>query len=84
MVGNGFSHVPDVFCHALLKLNIIIKCVADCLFIGTVALQMVDAERFKQVLRQTFFQVVRQFRFFFFTNDLLVVTEVVNKNWPPS
>ncbi|EFZ52335.1 hypothetical protein SS53G_1547 [Shigella sonnei 53G] len=52
-MGNGFSHVPDVFCHALLKLNIIIKCVADCLFIGTVALQMVDAERFKQVLRQT-------------------------------
>ncbi len=26
MVSNGFNHVPDVFCHALLKLNIVIKC----------------------------------------------------------
>ncbi|ERB71715.1 hypothetical protein QYE_3658 [Escherichia coli B107] len=25
MVSNGFNHVPDVFCHAFLKLNIVIK-----------------------------------------------------------
>ncbi len=50
MVSNGFNHVPDVFCHALLKLNIVIKCTGNGFFAGPVALQMIDAERFKQML----------------------------------
>lgn len=29
MVSNGFNHVPDVFRHALLKLNIVIKCTGN-------------------------------------------------------
>ncbi len=31
MVSNGFNHVPDVFRHALLKLNIVIKCTGNVL-----------------------------------------------------